>query len=259
MGKESKQPAQLSESLLTASGHELKLVVTDESSDFSESKQPSDCKIYLKIAVDHLEVALEAAFWQMVADWVDDYYDIHPTGSYYNDYSPSAYLLRATFVGVIQGLTAAAYTFVQDRDLKKSCKFGLCSFAVGFVWQPLADVIPLNTTDSGAKDIITNNVIVGVGTAATLLVAKKALSMKSEEMPVLTATMGAIGFSDAYPVPVPEPKGIRGALGALICTAVGAGVGNILSVLGLFCSQKMKVSKPIVENEVKRVAPLTFP
>jgi len=224
--------------------NELKLITTEQGSDLPESKLSSfvnlvNLKKAGRIAADYAEVGLEAAFWQMVADWIDNYYDVHPDDSYFNHYSPSAYLLRATCVGTIQGLTTAVYSFAVDRDFKKSLKLGSCSFAAGFVWQPLADIVPLNNKYSTLGDVAANNFIVGVGTGLTIAVVKKALSMKPDEMPIFTSSAGAMGFSDAYPVPAPEPKGVRGALGAALGTALGTGVGNLVSKLGMFCYHKI--------------------
>lgn len=227
-------------------GEVVRIIVKEEDNPgLSESKDATVDKFLmlknaLKIGADYIEIGLEAAFWQMIADQIDNYYNVHPDDSYFNHYSPTAYLLRATCVGSIQGLTTAGYSLIVDQDLMQALKKGTASFAAGFIWQPLADLAPLNNPNSTTSQIMINNLIVGTGTGITLCLAKNVLHMPKEDMPVFTSAMGAVGFSDAYPVPTPEPKGVRGALGAALGTILGTAAGNALTKVGIFCFNRVK-------------------
>lgn len=217
-----------------------------------EQKASSGYKPYLKILLDLTEVGAEAALWQVVADAFDDGNNVNTNSSYFNAYPVAKYLLRATLVGSIQGLTTATYSFLQGKGLLKSLQFGACSFMAGFVWQPLADVFPLNTSESGIREVIANNAIVGFGTAATLVVSKKVLCLKPDEMPVFATSMGAVGFADAYTMPAPEPKGVRGSLGSALYTAAATAVGtgleyaaSLLPRIGWFSSRNNRTTSPV--------------
>lgn len=251
------------------------LTETEAFSDLSEDNEtkPSSsvnltCLLkFTRIAADYIEAGIEALFWQITADAIDNYANVHPDDSYWNHYSVLGYFARCLGVGAAQGITKGAYTFILKSDLIKAfqdlnfskafngtvCsdtfKIGLCSMLSGIIWQPSADIFPLNKADTSYQQICFNTTLVGFITGGMVYSVNKLLSIKHEDMPAFICAMAAIGFSLAYPMPAPEPPGERQGLGAFSLTIAGTVVGDLLSRFGMFCYKKICVKQPEQKSE----------